>query len=196
MKKQLIQQMNFVGNNKGIALFEMLPLLVVFVALVGLTVGLWGAVHSGVLQSIAARHYAFEIINNRSHFEYHRDYNPGEPSPSPFMYNNSEFAIVEKDYYGDVGSRLFYITSSKIESEDEPYVPLRGINFFEEIKRAYNENPKGIIPFQEKTASAEFHRDSSDDDPPERVNPLWLMTGYGICIDCPCGEDGGDADCN
>lgn len=60
-------------NQSGVAVVEMLPLLVVFVILFGLTFGFWTSVHSGILRSIAARHYAFEVINNRSHIIYHRD---------------------------------------------------------------------------------------------------------------------------
>ena len=186
--KQINKKTASLKNNKGIALFEILPLLVVFVTLVGLTVGLWGAVHSGVLQSIAARHYAFEVINNRSHFEYHRDFEPPVISNSSVMYGNSEFSA-KNDYYGGVGSRLFIIKADTDSSAEELYVTHRGINFFEELKRGYSENPRGIIPAQESTLDSSFHRISMQDDSDvQPVNPLWLMIGYGICLDCPCGD--------
>ena len=63
----------FLRNHSGASVVEMLPLLVVFVILFGLTFGLWQSIHSGTLKSIAARHYAFEVINNRTHIIYHRD---------------------------------------------------------------------------------------------------------------------------
>ncbi len=180
---------NFLKNERGIALFEMLPLLVVFTTLVGLTVGLWGAVHSGVLQSIAARHYAFEVINNRPHFEYHRDFELGITSSSPLIYNSSKFAK-KGDYHGNTQARLFIIKADASVPDKEPYVTHRGINFFEEIKRGYDEDPKGIIPVQKSTLSPSFHKNSIKGglDP---VNPLWIMVGYGICLNCYCGD--GDA---
>ncbi len=64
---------SFIGDCSGIAVFEMLPLLAVFIILFGLTFGFWQSIHSGTLRSIAARHYAFEVINNRAHIVYHRD---------------------------------------------------------------------------------------------------------------------------
>ena len=82
----------FFNNQKGIAMVEMLPLLSIFVILFGLTFGLWTGIHSGILQSIAARHYAFEVINNRTHFIYHRD---------------TESPAGNKSYYGKDGKTLF-----------------------------------------------------------------------------------------
>ena len=64
-------------SNKGIAYVEMLPLIILFVMLFGLTFGLWTSIHNGTLRSIAARHYAFEVLNNRTHFVYHRDTSEG-----------------------------------------------------------------------------------------------------------------------
>ena len=69
-KKKLLSAVN---NQRGIAMVEMLPLLVIFVMIFGLTFGFWTSIHSGTLSSIGARHYAFEVLNNRTHFVYHRD---------------------------------------------------------------------------------------------------------------------------
>ena len=81
-----------IKNQRGVAFVEMLPLLALFVILFGLTFGFWDSIHRGVLQSIAARHYAFEVINNRSHYIYHRD------TQNP----KGEFG-----YYGKDGHRFF-----------------------------------------------------------------------------------------
>ena len=89
MKKQ-----NFLFNQRGIAMVEMLPLLFIFVILFGLTFGLWASIHTGMLQSIAARHYAFQVLNNRTHFIYHRD---------------TEEPDGKKSYYGKDRKRFFAI---------------------------------------------------------------------------------------
>ena len=96
MKKQ-----NFLVNQRGIAMVEMLPLLFIFVILFGLTFGLWASIHTGMLQSIAARHYAFQVLNNRTHFIYHRD--TSKPNNKETYYGKDRkrfFAIIE-GYTGD-----------------------------------------------------------------------------------------------
>ena len=97
------------GNARGIAMFEMIFLLLVFVVLFGLTLGFWGAIHTGTLQSISARHYSFEVLNHRTHYEYHRDWPLGVvPSSSPYMIGNNGYAH-PKSYHGDLGMRFFFI---------------------------------------------------------------------------------------
>ena len=85
----------FLKDQKGVAVTEMLPLLVVFVMLFGLIFGFWTTIHSGTLSSIGARHYAFEVINNRAHFIYHRSEDTG--------------SLDAKDYYEKDGHRFFAV---------------------------------------------------------------------------------------
>lgn len=91
-------------NHSGVAVLEMLPLLAVFVILFGLTFGFWASIHSGILRSIAARHYAFEVINNRSHIVYHRDTANQQPE--------------KEQYYEKNGYRFF--ASVKRQQTDDP----------------------------------------------------------------------------
>ena len=84
----------FLKNNKGLAVVEMLFLLPLFVVLFGLTFGFWTAIHRGSLQSIAARHYAFEVLNYRSDINYHRDV-------CLFGPNNCDKLNVNEEYYGE-----------------------------------------------------------------------------------------------
>ncbi|MCZ0933061.1 MAG: hypothetical protein OXJ52_07915 [Oligoflexia bacterium] len=147
MKKQ-----GFLRDQRGVAMVEMLPLLSIFVILFGLTFGLWISIHSGILQSISARHYAFEVINNRTHFIYHRDIiEPGD----------------KKSYYEKDGKRFFAIV--ELQASASPYI------------------------ISEKKSLSLFDKDSLriTGDPgsgsPQR-NPIWLKTGYGICIDFNCGD--------
>ena len=87
----------FLNNPKGVAVVEMLPLLAVFVILFGFTFGFWTSIHRGTLQSIAARHYAFEVINHRTHFVYHRDTEGPTGRQSYYKSNGYRFfAVVDK----------------------------------------------------------------------------------------------------
>ena len=139
----------FLRNHRGIAVAEMLPLLAIFIMLFGLIFGFWQSIHSGILQSIAARHYAFEVINNRTHFVYHRD---------------TVEASGPTHYYRKNGHRFFAVVELQSLSKLELVPKEKEINLF-------NKNQLSIPAV----------RDSN------KVNPIWIKTGYGICIDFECG---------
>ena len=126
--------LKILNKSSGIAVFEILPLLVVFISLIGLTLGLWGAVHSSILQSIAARHYAFEVINNRTNFSHHRDL-PSSSSSQTKMIRNTQTAS-ESDFHDPLvhGMRFFGIVTFQTGSNPEPYVASRGLNFLKTSK--------------------------------------------------------------
>ena len=60
-------------NQKGTAMVEVVPLLVIFVLLINFSLGFFGVIHAGILNSIAARNYAFETFRNRAVLNYLRD---------------------------------------------------------------------------------------------------------------------------
>ena len=176
-------------KSSGIAIFEILPLLVVFISLIGLTLGLWGAVHTGILQSIAARHYAFEVINNRTNFSHHRD---GAPSFSKSrMIQNAQVAS-ESDFHDPSlhGMRLFGIVALQEGETPSAYVASRGLNFFKDLKRQDEEEIKaGTFGPIKDTDTPSFHSRLFDENiTTQRVNPIWLMQGYGICLNALCGD--------
>ena len=176
----------------GIAMVEILPLLVVLITFFGLSMGLWGAVHSGTLQSIAARHYAFEVINNRTHVEHHRDWNPSSNEGNGLMFESPTPS--PEEYHGLLGMRLFAVVVKQPGAKPKEFVENRGLNFFNDIDRAYDEQPGGILSSsQTDTANKYSSRASFLEEaqlfiqaPP--INPIWLINGYGICLNCCCGN--------
>ncbi|MCY4513262.1 MAG: hypothetical protein OXB86_06205 [Bdellovibrionales bacterium] len=182
----------------GIAMVEILPLLVVFITFFGLTMGLWGAVHSGTLQSIAARHYAFEVINNRTHVEHHRDWDPAVNAGTEQMFQSPTPSL--EIYHGLKGMRLFAVVI-KQSGKPEGFVENRGLNFFNDIDRSHNDSPGGILSSPETDAANKYSSRSGflEDTqlfiqtPP--INPIWLMNGYGICLNCCCGNKAADWPC-
>lgn len=145
-----IKKNSLILNQRGVAVVEMLPLLAVFIILFGLTFGFWTAIHRGTLQSIAARNYAFEVINHRTNFVYHRD-------------SSSRGLDGIRSYYRKNGYRFFAVVdkqSGSIRLEPKE----RGINLFNA--------DFGSIP-ESRTG--------------EKVNPIWLKVGYGICLNFDCG---------
>ena len=185
----------------GIAMVEILPLLVMFITFFGLCIGLWGAVHSGILQSISARHYAFEVINNRTHPDHHRDWNPALESKGGDgeMFNPS---ISEQGYHGKLGMRLFAVVTKQATNKPEEFVENRGLNFFSDIDRSYDEKPGGILSSKKTEGTNNYgpgrvgfleEEKSFTQAPP--VNPVWLFTGYGICLNLCCGDKQADWPC-
>ena len=89
-------KVNFLTNQKGVAMVEMLPLLAIFILLFGLLFGFWSSIHSGTLNSISARRYAFEVLNNRTHFIYHRDTRAPEGAISYYEADGKRFFATVK----------------------------------------------------------------------------------------------------
>ena len=182
----------FIKQASGIAVIEMLPLLVVFVSLIGITTGLWGAIHSGTLQSIAARHYAFEVINNRTHIDYVRDI-PTSSGGHTKMLGNTRHEDQSHFYDSYLGSRFFGIVSYQTSTTPDPFVASRGISFFKDMTRKDGDIiQNGVFGPLRNTDKTPYHNDLFDREvrnlPQKGVNPIWLMQGYGICLNASCGD--------
>ena len=175
------------SGSRGVAVLEMVFLLTTLVTLIGITLGLWGAVHSATLQSIAARHYAFEVINNRPHFEYHRDFITTGEHPDPGAKNMSYAGETSAPFYGNNQRMLFIVQDELGNNPTVPYVATRGINFFDEINRSISGQPKGVIKGDRTGYAWEAWGDVSKEGGARKTNPIWLLTGYGICFEKDCG---------
>jgi len=119
-----------------------------------LSFGLWTSIHRATLKSIAARHYSFEVLNNRSHYIYHRD---------------TDQATDEKSYFKKNGKRFFANTAHQTVSNPN-------------LLREENENislfDKGVTQIHpaQRSNSSKVRLD-------EQANPIKPEIGYGICID-------------
>ena len=150
-------------NNKGIAYVELIFLIPVFVMFFGLTIGLWASIHSGTLRSIAARHYAFEVLNNRTEFIYHRD--------------TAVEGVGTKQYYKRNGKRIFANVKHQPVTVTPPDpIPARSwLNLF-----------KG----QGSAQDARLVKGKQTQSGCEKIEPaLQFKIAYGICLDYNCGGD-------
>jgi len=114
------------NSRKGLAYVEMLPLLVLFVVLFGLSFGLWTSIHRATLKSIAARHYSFEVLNNRTHYIYHRDTTSAEGF---------------EDYYGENGKRFFANVNYQLTENPDLDYEERELSLFNEGVTQINPAP-------------------------------------------------------
>ncbi len=165
----MLKKSSSIKNNKGMAALEMIPILLVIVLFVNFSIGFFGVIHSGILNSIAARNYAFETFRNRSNLTYFRNNNPGGD---------------RQVHYARTQLRLHGIVSEKgVENNADTRwkVTTRVIDFMNFDKRV------------ELVGDAATHNSRTREVPVGRntaiaVNPVWIKTLYGICLTAGCGS--------
>lgn len=153
-------------NEKGMAIFEMIPILIVIVLFVNFSLGFFGAIHTGILNSIASRNYAFETFRNKSNLVYFR--------------NQTDV------HYDTVGARVHGTVGEKsiVTNSDDWIASTRTIDFLNFDNRAaeVRGNDKGqhgrLRDVPNGRISESIH---------QGVNPIWIKTMYGICLNATCG---------
>jgi hypothetical protein len=155
-------------NERGLAMIEALPLLVIFVVMLAFGLGLFGVVHTAILNSIGARTYAIETLQNRSDVTLFRD----------------RESIGAFTHYANYGTRLHIIDSEKnmVENVSGQYATDRPIALGKKAPRAetnvldHNVNIYNIAGRNRREGGG------------VGVSPAWIMVGYGICINARCGD--------
>ena len=145
-------------------MIETIPILVVFTLLIGYGLGFFGVVHTGILNSIASRTYAFETFRNRTNLEYFRDREAGP-----------------KHLYTNVGNRVHGINDESAQAgELDVIATTRKLDFRTED----NESEANIQDHNERIFDIrERNRQGGVE-----ASPVWIMISYGICIDAQCGD--------
>lgn len=151
-----------INNEKGMAVFEMIPIIVVLVLFLNFSIGFFGAIHTGILHSIASRNYAFETFGNRADLTYFRNDPNGVGT------------------FTSIGVRV-HGTSSENSSGQNWDASARKISFFNMSRSAVEET--GSKTEHRNTASLEEGRNTR-----LGVNPIWVKTLYGICLNAKCGD--------
>lgn len=156
-----------INNEKGMAALEMIPIIFVIVLFMNFSLGFFGAVHTGILNSIAARNYAFETFRHRSNLVYFRNLSTDD-------YKN-EFSKLKHRIHGTV--------SEGSNGSKDWMASSRAIDFFDFTTRAADISG----------GPNDHNRTSWDVETQKRfdktgVNPIWIKTQYGICLDSTCGS--------
>lgn len=156
-------------------MIEIVPILAIFILIVNFSLGFFGLIHSGILNSIAARNYAFETLRNRADLNYLRDSLNQSSENLNFTYRNSglRFHVVKNEEDLNENSDSFFATRRPIRfpdnSADEPL----------NNSSAYHERITAIVEGKR----------ASDVGIEEGVNPGWIRTAYGICLNADCGGE-------
>nr|BFD58011.1 hypothetical protein CKG001_01180 [Bdellovibrio sp. CKG001]BFD61438.1 hypothetical protein BdHM001_01190 [Bdellovibrio sp. HM001]BFD65170.1 hypothetical protein HAGR004_01920 [Bdellovibrio sp. HAGR004] len=163
LKKQ--KRKSSLKNEEGMAVLELIPIIIVIVLLVNFSLGFFGAIHTGILNSIASRNYAFETFRNRSNLNYLSAIS-SDPNTLKYTYNK-------------IGMRVHGTLSENAKGQDW-IASARLIDFFTFQKRA-----------AEVTGNTKAEHEKVRNLPGGRnegvaVNPIWVKTTYGICLNAGC----------
>ncbi len=148
-----------INNQKGIATMESTLLLAIFVVFMTYCVGFFGVVHTGILNSISSRAYAFEIFRNRTNLTYFRDVAGNEPL----------------EQFNRIGYRAHGVLSEKASGEQTWFVTERKIAMG-------RESPEVTAQRNADNFTQTRARETTG------VNPVWIKTTYGICLNTQCGD--------
>lgn len=151
-------------NESGMAVLEIIPILIVIILLVNFSLGFFGAIHTGILNSIAARNYAFETFRNRSNLTY---FSSTSSAPETLSYT-----------YEKIGMRVHGTVSEKADGKNW-IASSRLIDFFTLQRRAAD--LEGNQNEHDKTRTLPGGRNEE-----VKVNPIWVKTAYGICLNAQC----------
>ncbi|UYL10444.1 hypothetical protein B9G69_007605 [Bdellovibrio sp. SKB1291214] len=161
---------SLLNNEDGTAMIEVLPVIFVIITFLTFSLGFFGAIHSGILNSIAARNYAFETFRHRSNLVYFRS--NGDVSTAQLAYN-------------EMGLRIHGVNSEDSPKSGDPkwYSSTRPINIMilasqKEVDQSGSKSEHNQqVPF------------IKDEERNERVgvNPIWIKSQYGICLNAACG---------
>jgi len=163
----------FKNSEKGMALIEAIPVLFILVIIFNFSLGFFGAIHSGILNSIGAYNYSLETFRFRSNLMYFR------PGASPAQH----YAKTKNRVHG-------VIQDGNVTNEQVGRWPatIRNVSF----SSTSNLNDNGLHLFANKTTGVwsilskplDDQKYRSDVNTPE----IWVKTVYGICINAECKE--------
>lgn len=154
-------------KQKGMSLFETIPIIIAISSLIGFLLGFWGLAHKNTLHSIAARNYLTEVFHHRSNLTYFR-----------------ESAGSLKHHYLESGMRVSAVGSSgggsKFHALATTYQPLEA--------KTKKESPS---VHRQKIWGEGIYQDGKEErNDAVAVQKPWVLVTYGICLNATCG--GGD----
>lgn len=150
-------------SQQGMAILETVPMIFVFVALVGFTIGFYGVTQKMILHSIASRAYGFEQIRHRANTNYLRDVGTGGTENSYHL------------------TQLRYFTTRAPGTGDRFIASRMGIDY-----RDRNPADQGNPDSHNTSAYQDINRSSRNER--HLFNSVWIKVGHGLCLRASCGE--------
>ena len=167
-KKKDIQ---ILKSNKGFATFESILMLFIMVTLMAFTLGSFGTVHTGIINSMSSRAYLFEIMDHRADINYLRSHPFADETTDPFR---------------AVGYRFVGVSSDLKQGQEgnfrEPLFSSTGRNV--DFRKRDEANSSGQFDAHSKIQSLKLNERVSTE-----VDNVWVKTAYGICLTASCGGE-------
>jgi hypothetical protein len=154
-------------SERGMATLEVLPIIFIFVFLLAYTLGMFGAIHTGIMQSISARTYAFETFRNRTNLWYFRDL-PGR----------------DRRHFRDHGNR-FHAIMQDVNESAEFHAAARPIRMGIPMEPQPSHTDPTV--HNDKLFTSDQLRGSARNQIVD-VGPIWIMVQYGMCMRVSCGD--------
>lgn len=155
-------------KQKGMAIFEVIPVMVIVILFVTFSFGFFGVIHTGILTSMSARNYTIETFRHRADLIYMR-------STTDTSYIDIHYKNDGARFHGTVDRPLG--TPSSVETWNAVG---RKIDFMRESDAEGNEKNIHNRVISRQSLAGRWEIDG--------VNPVWVKSGYGICINSACGD--------
>jgi hypothetical protein len=155
-------------QNRGNAVLEVLPVIILLMVLLRYSFGFFGVIHTGTLNSISARNYAFETFRHRTMLNYFRAKRA----------NTFEIDLLKNNRYHSTVSEKRITTSPP-----QQWATTRSIMF----PPVEVDNEKGGSQSYHNVKIMNDIRPGQRYDKDEGVDPVWIRTRYGICLNAGCG---------
>ena len=159
LKKCILKR--YFKKQRGMASMEAMFSILLYLAFLSFSLGFFGVVHSGIVNSVAARSFAFSIFNNRTYLKYHRD------ADTSLLHSHKKN-----------GFRLHTIISE---------TGLGGKNFIateRNIAFAKVHEKRGRDANKHKNMVEDAIDGNNDEN--YSFNPVWVKAAYGICLNAIC----------
>ena len=155
-------------GQKGLASIEAIFMSFLYMLLLSFGVGFFGVVHTGIVNSISARQYAFETFRHRANLIHHRS-DPAFPNPLS---------------YRRYGFRLHTITT-EANTTNTFVAPARNLAITDNLNDVGSTGNRNTASHEQLWGLQSSDFDAQRDN--FRINPVWVKVGYGICLNAACG---------
>lgn len=167
-------------SQRGLASIEMVPILLLFAMIINFTLGFFGVIHSGILNSIASRNYAFETFRNRPNLAYLRDIGSGRALEQEVeaRYSRAGFRFHGILSEANGGLQQWIATQRPIRFTD--------VGTLDEKLGLASEHETLVRTIQSDGKTSDVFTGQQAGDGRSGVNPVWIQTLYGICLTAQC----------